>query len=130
MMLTDGSNIDYSKIDLLPDLDPSQISAESLAYLQEEVADYEGDTGTYDVSNNVTVFQQSLELLGYKLVKSGADGKFGPETIEQLKKFQQENNLTTSTGKMDRLTARKLAEILKAKNIPDSTEIQTQLNKI
>ena len=126
----DGSDIDYKKLDQLEDLDPAQTSKESLDYLMEEVADYEGDAGTYNVSTNVTDFQNALELLGYKLVRAGADGKFGPETKEQLTKFQNDNKLTSSIGKMDRVTARKLAELLKTKNIPNSLDLQNKLNKV
>lgn len=126
----DGSDIDYKKLDQLEDLDPAQTSKESLDYLMEEVADYEGDVGTYNVSTNVTDFQNALELLGYKLVRAGADGKFGPETKEQLTKFQNDNKLTSSIGKMDRVTARKLAELLKTKNIPNSLDLQNKLNKV
>lgn len=130
MLTSDGSDVDYTKIDQLKDLDPSQTSKESLDYLQEEVSSYEGDEGNYTVSTNVTAFQQALELLGYKLEKAGADGKFGPETKTQLEKFQKENNLSSSLGKMDRYTARKLAEKLKSKNISNSQDLQNQLNKV
>ena len=130
MLTSDGSDVDYTKIDQLNDLDPSQTSKESLDYLQEEVSSYEGDEGNYTVSTNVTAFQQALELLGYKLEKAGADGKFGPETKTQLEKFQKENNLSSSLGKMDRYTARKLAEKLKSKNISNSQDLQNQLNKV
>jgi len=130
MVTPDGSGIDYKKLDQLKDLDPAKTSKESLDYLMEEVADYEGDTGTYNVSTNVTDFQNALELLGYKLVRAGADGKFGPETKEQLTKFQNDNKLTSSIGKMDRVTARKLAELLKTKNIPNSLDLQNKLNKV
>jgi peptidoglycan hydrolase-like protein with peptidoglycan-binding domain len=58
------------------------------------------------------------------------DGKFGPETQSQLTKFQEENKLTSSVGKMDRYTAKKMAEILKSKNIPDSETLQSELGEI
>lgn len=130
MLTSDGSDVDYKKIDQLKDLDPSQTSKESLDYLQEEVSSYEGDEGNYTVSTNVTSFQQALELLGYKLERAGADGKFGPETKTQLEKFQKDNNLSSSLGKMDRYTARKLAEKLKSKNISNSQDLQNKLNKV
>jgi len=130
MLTSDGSDVDYKKIDQLKDLDPSQTSKESLDYLKEEVSSYEGDEGNYTVSTNVTAFQQALELLGYKLEKAGADGKFGPETKTQLEKFQKDNNLSSSLGKMDRYTARRLAEKLKSKNISNSQDLQNQLNKV
>ena len=68
--------------------------------------------------------------MGYLLPKYGADGKFGPETIEQLKKFQTDNKLTSSLGKIDRYTTKKLSELLKTKNISDSEDLQNKLNTI
>lgn len=130
LLNADGSDINYDILNSIPDANPDQTSAESLAFMGEEVAGFEGTSGTYTVQTSVKTFQDALQLLGYKLVKFGADGKFGTETQEQLKKFQTDNGLTTSLGKMDRLTARKLAELLKTKNIPNSQEIQNQLNKI
>ena len=69
-------------------------------------------------------------LLGYPLPKFGADGKFGPETQEALKSFQQANSLSSSIGKMDRYTARKMSELLKSKNVANSDDLQNNLNKI
>jgi len=101
-----------------------------LNYLSGLVAKYEGDTKNYTVNNNATNVQNALIMLGYSLPKFGADGKFGPETKDALTKFQKENELTSSIGKMDRFTARKLSELLKSKNIKNSDEIQSALNKI
>jgi hypothetical protein len=125
-----NGNIDYTKIEQLPDLDPNTTSQESMEYLQEEVASYEGDKGNYSVNTNVSTIQNALIKLGFKLPKFGADGKFGPETQEVLKQFQGQNKLTSSSGKIDRLTARKLSELLKSKNIPDSDQLITSLNDI
>jgi hypothetical protein len=47
-----------------------------------------------------------------------------------LKKFQQDNGLTSSIGKMDRLTSKKLSELLKSKNIVGSEELQNNLNSM
>jgi hypothetical protein len=128
-ILPDG-NIDYVKIEQLPGLDPNTTSQESMEYLQEEVASYEGDTGNYSVNTNVSTIQNALLKLGFKLPRFGADGKFGPETQEALKQFQDQNKLTSSSGKIDRLTARKLSELLKSKNIPDSEQLINSLNNI
>jgi hypothetical protein len=130
ILLSDGSDINYAILNSIPDANPDQTSAESLAFMGEEVGKFEGESGAYTVQSNVKTFQDALELLGYKLSKFGADGKFGAETLEQLKKFQTDNSLTTSLGKMDRTTARKLASLLKSKNISGSQELQNQLNKI
>jgi|688.fasta_scaffold227731_2 hypothetical protein len=130
ILLPDGSDINYAILDSIPDANPDQTSAESLAFMGEEVGKFEGESGAYTVQSSVKTFQDALELLGYKLSQFGADGKFGAETLEQLKKFQTDNGLTTSLGKMDRLTARKLSSLLKSKNISGSQELQNQLNKI
>lgn len=129
VILDDGS-IDYAALEKMPDLDPNVTSKESLDYMSEEVASYEGGTGEYTTNNVATTFQNALMALGYSLPRFGADGKFGPETQEALKKFQQDNNLASSLGKMDRYTARKMSELLKSKNIADSGDIQSSLNKV
>jgi hypothetical protein len=129
VMLSDGS-IDYAKLEKLPDLNPDETSQESLLYLEEEVASYEGETGEYNVNDNAKIVQQSLMKLGYPLPRFKDDGKFGPETLGALKKFQQDNGLTSSVGKLDRLTSKKLAELLKSKNIVGSEELQSSLNSM
>jgi hypothetical protein len=129
-LLTNGEGIDETKLDKYEDLDFNQTSKDSLEFLSEEVANYQGETGEYTVENNVTLVQNALILLGYLLPKYGADGKFGPETIEQLKKFQTDNKLTSSLGKIDRYTTKKLSELLKTKNISNSEDLQNKLNTI
>lgn len=129
VILDDGS-IDYAALEKMPDLDPNVTSKESLDYMAEEVASYEGGTGEYSTNNNAMIFQNALMLLGYPLPKFGADGKFGPETQEALKSFQQANNLSSSIGKMDRYTAKKMSELLKSKNIANSNDLQNSLNNI
>ena len=122
--------IDYNALSKMPDLDSNETSKESLNYMAEEVASYEGDTGQYTQNTVATNFQNALMSLGYELPRFGADGKFGPETQQALKQFQADNNLTSSSGKMDRYTAKKMAELLKSKNIAGTEEIQASLNKI
>jgi hypothetical protein len=129
VVLDDGS-IDYNALDKMEDLNPDETSKESLDFMAEEVAGYEGESGQYTENSNVAKFQNALIKLGYTLPKFGADGKFGPETQSQLTKFQEENELTSSVGKMDRYTAKKMAEILKSKNIPDSETLQSELGEI
>jgi hypothetical protein len=129
-LLTNGEGIDETKLDKYEDLDFNQTSKDSLDFLSEEVVNYQGETGQYTIENNVTLVQNALILLGYLLPKYGADGKFGPETIEQLKKFQTDNKLTSSLGKIDRYTTKKLSELLKTKNISDSEDLQNKLNTI
>jgi hypothetical protein len=129
-MLTSNGDIDQSVLDKFEDLDPNVTSAESLDFLQEEVASYEGGTGQYTVNNNVSTIQNGLISLGYKLPRFGADGKFGNETKKTLEKFQNENGLSSSLGKMDRATAKKMAELLKSKNVEGTEDLQQSLMAI
>ena len=117
MLLPDGSGIDYDKLDQMPDLDPDQTSQESIAYLQGDIAAYQGNSRQYSVESPVTNFQDALILLGYSLPRFGADGKFGPETQTALKQFQTDNKLESVLGRMDRLTAKTLALQLKRRGV-------------
>ena len=121
--ISNNGTIDTNAIKRLP---IEQIKKE-LEYLQTLVANYEGDSG-YTVNTNAQNIQKALLALGYQLPNAGADGKFGPETKTALEEFQSKNGLTTSKGKMDRLTAKKLAEKLKSKNV--EPELQNYLNKM
>lgn len=126
---SDGT-INQEELSALPDISTDQLQKE-LDYLNQVVAQYEGDTRKYTVNNNVILFQQALVKLGYPLPKFGVDGKFGPETQGALRKFQEDNKIQqTSIGKMDRFTAKELSKQLKTKNITDSQELQTSLDKI
>jgi len=129
-ILPDGSDLDYEAMNSSPDLNPDQTSIESLAFLRDELAEYEGNLGSYTVNTTVTSFQNALMLLGYPLPRAGADGKFGPETQDALKRFQQEINLESNEGRMDRVTAKKLALELRERGIPNSEELQNTLNSI
>jgi peptidoglycan hydrolase-like protein with peptidoglycan-binding domain len=107
-MLDPNGDLSPEQIDKLAGLDPAQTSADSLAFLQEEVGSYEGDAGTYTVDQDVTAAQTALSKLGYSLA---IDGKFGPETMGVLKQFQEEHGLSTSLGKLDNATMIKLKEV-------------------
>lgn len=129
----DGT-INQEELNKLPNITPEQ-SKKDMEYLSQSIAEYEGSKGKYSVNKNAIKAQTALKMLGYDLGnfgvnKDGIDGKFGPKTLEALKKFQTENNLQSSIGKMDRVTARKIAELLKTKNIKNSEKIQSELNKI
>lgn len=50
--------------------------------------------GKKNSASNVKALQQALMALGYSLPKYGADGKWGSETLNALKKFQKDNGLT------------------------------------
>lgn len=107
-MLDPNGDLSPEQIDKLAGLDPAQTSAESLAFLQEEVGSYEGDTGNYTVDQDVTDAQTALSKLGYTLA---IDGKFGPETRGELIKFQNSSGLSSSSGKLDNATLIKLKEL-------------------
>lgn len=125
-VLPDGT-VDEESLNQLEDISSDSVSQESLGFMQEELAGYEGDTGSYSQNQTVTDFQNGLMSLNYNL-KFGADGKFGPETMGQLKKFQTDNGIPeTSLGRMDRLTAKKMAEMLAAKNDPNTKPTQDSL---
>jgi len=106
--------LDYNKIAQFPDLDPNATSKESMNFLSQEVSSYEGGTGSYTINTTVQSFQRGLMLLGATM-KGNDDGKFGPETKSALEKFQKENGLDSSLGKMDRFTAKKLSQVLRNK---------------
>jgi hypothetical protein len=126
--LNDNGEIDMSVLDGLGDLDAAAVSAASLAYLNEDIATYQGDTKQYSVIGDVTSVQKGLELINYKLPKFGADGKFGPETQQQLKKFQSDNSIESS-GKMDGKTVEKLIEVLNTKKPQGFEQIIQSLRK-
>lgn len=52
----------------------------------------------------VTKLQEALQLAGYKLPKYGADGDFGGETIEAIKKLQTKAGINPPTGRVDQAT--------------------------
>jgi len=126
--LTDGGEIDMSVLDGLGDLNADEVSAASLAYLNEDIATYQGDTKDYSVVSDVTSVQQGLELLNYPLPRFGADGKFGPETKNQIQKFQKDNKLESS-GRMDGKTVEKMIEVLNSKKPNGFETIVSSLRK-
>jgi hypothetical protein len=127
--LFNNGTLNTGELEKMKTVDARQ-TQKDLTQLSALVAEYEGDSGKYTVNNNAKIVQQSLMNLGYPLPKFKDDGKFGPETLGALKKFQQDNGLTSSVGKLDRLTSKKLAELLKSKNIVGSEELQSSLNSM
>lgn len=75
--------------------------------------------GSSPQSMTIAQIQQRLSQLGYK--PGPADGKMGKNTIEALKKFQQDNNLT-NTGRADNETVAKLLQKREAKAEPSSPQ--------
>jgi len=125
VILPDGT-IDYKALNGMEDLDPDETSKESLDGMPEETTEYENK---YDTVKVVTDFQNGLIKLGYD-IKGGADGEYGTETLKTLKLFQNENGLTSSLGKMDRNSARKISELLDKQDIPNSEDLKNSLSKI
>jgi len=73
---------------------------------------------------DVEEIQKGLQILGHSLPKWGIDGKFGEETEEATKKFQEKNNMTqTGVFGTDELTA--LIE-----NLIESNFTEGDLNKV
>jgi predicted nucleotidyltransferase len=73
---------------------------------------------------DVEEIQKGLQILGHSLPKWGIDGKFGEETEEATKKFQEKNNMTqTGVFGTDELTA--LIE-----NLIESNFTEDDLNKV
>lgn len=133
-MFNDDGTVNQKELVKIPTITPEQ-TKKDMEFLSQSVAEYQGSTRKYTVNPNALNAQKALKMLGYDLGtfgrnKDGIDGKFGPKTMEALKKFQTENNLKSSIGKLDRYTARKLSELLKSKNIQGSEEVQNKLNSI
>lgn len=129
LRLFNNETLNTEELTKMKNIDSGQ-TQKDLSQLSTLVAEYEGDSGKYTVNNKAKIIQQSLMKLGYPLPRFKDDGKFGPETLGALKKFQQDNGLTSSLGKMNRLTAKKLSELLKSKNIVGSEELQNSLNSM
>src|SRR5205085_9357084 len=62
---------------------------------------------------HVTLVQQALQDVGYKLPLYGADGGFGGEAATAVKRFQRDSGLP-QTGKVDKATLEKLASVAPA----------------
>jgi len=80
-----------------------------------------GDSGL-----GVKELQQDLMKVGYKLPKYGADGGYGDETVEAVKKFQADNKLTSdgiAGEKTLALLADKVIEAEKPANLPPVTSL-------
>lgn len=127
--MRDDGTIDANVLAAGGELNADEVSAASLEFAPEDVvADYQGDTGQYDVSSNVTSIQNALmELDPNSLPKFGADGKFGPETLSAIEKFQKDNGLTPNK-KADKAFVKKLIEKLPA-NSPNKEELNSLLTK-
>lgn len=86
-----------------------------------ETATVPAPTRTVPSSQKMTVqqIQQRLSEIGYQ--PGPADGKMGKNTVEALKKFQQDNNLV-KTGQADNETVVKLLQKSEAKAETSNTQ--------
>jgi hypothetical protein len=77
---------------------------------------------------DVEEIQKGLQILGHSLPKWGIDGKFGEETEEATKKFQEKNNMT-QTGVFGTDELKALIENLIESNFTDSDLNKVQKNR-
>jgi hypothetical protein len=77
--------------------------------------------------DDVEEIQKGLQILGHSLPKWGIDGKFGQETEEATRKFQEKNNMT-QTGVFGKEEIKALIENLISQNFEDSdlNKVQTE----
>lgn len=76
---------------------------------------------------DVETIQTALQFLGFSLPKWGVDGKFGPETENATKEFQNSVSIT-SDGKIDGFDLRYLTAMLVVRKFSDDdlSKIQTK----
>ena len=80
-----------------------------------------------DAGDDVKELQKDLMALGYRLPKYGADGDFGEETEEAVKKFQKDRKLA-SDGVMNKDDFAALTAALKSANVYSTVEITGHVN--
>ncbi len=82
-----------------------------------------------DYSLKVQQLQKELRFLGYRIGRTGADGKYGPITQDSVKRFQQNNGLRP-TGVADVETQKLISKQAKLKYMTDITaQAKTPLDK-
>ena len=57
--------------------------------------------GSMTYQKGVETMQISLILVGYELPMYGVDGLFGPETAQSVKKFKEDNKITSDVSDME-----------------------------
>jgi peptidoglycan hydrolase-like protein with peptidoglycan-binding domain/murein DD-endopeptidase MepM/ murein hydrolase activator NlpD len=78
--------------------------------------------------SDVEVIQTALQFLGFSLPKWGVDGKFGPETSQAVKSFQDKYDLTND-GKLENNDLRYLVAALMIGNFKDEDLSNIQKEK-
>jgi peptidoglycan hydrolase-like protein with peptidoglycan-binding domain len=117
--IQDDGTVDEEALMKMEDLNPDVVAQESDA-LGTEIAQYEGDSGSYNVSEIVDSVQTALGTIDNKYknllsdngrLEDPYDGKFGPLTRNALKSFQVDNKIE-ETGKMDLRTVKAIVSKL------------------
>ena len=85
------------------------------------VADYQGDAGSYTTESPVTAVQNALESLGLSVGVHGADGKYGPDTKNAINKFQKNVGIPV-TSNIDGTTVVTMAATMVAKGMQDEAK--------
>lgn len=107
------------------DVDPKEAVSQSkfltdLMKLVDQNISFESTPGTKPESDeNLKKIQTALQFGGFLLPEYGVDGKFGPETEDAVKKFQEKYQLST-TGKLDPIDLKHLIALLITKKFKDS----------
>jgi len=78
--------------------------------------------------DSVTAVQKALMDKGYELPKYGADGGYGDETVEAVKKFQQDNGLSVD-GKIGKNTIAKMVSVLNL-SVPGAVSTAYEAGKL
>lgn len=107
---------------------PTSDGVVSNANVESDYGTYQGQDKKYTVNPNVSAFQKAMTIIGYSTGK--VDGKFGPKTKAGLESFQNDYELKSSLGKMDKATALKMIEVLKNEKPNESAEVRQELSKI
>ena len=106
-------------------LDPKEAVSQSkfltdLMKLVDQNISFESTPGIKPESDeNLKKVQTALQFGGFLLPEYGVDGKFGPETEDAVKKFQEKYQLNT-TGKLDPIDLKHLIALLIVKKFRDS----------
>ncbi|SDX65613.1 N-acetylmuramoyl-L-alanine amidase [Salimicrobium album] len=81
--------------------------------------------GQGDKGNDVKLYQKKLLEAGYTMDGHGADGSFGPSTVETTEKFQKKHGLTVD-GLAGPKTQAKLKQVLESKKAPEKEDNKYQ----
>lgn len=88
--------------------------------------------GSMTYQKGVETMQISLILVGYELPMYGVDGLFGPETAQSVKKFKEDNKITSDVSDMEFANPEmltKLKELVKLRGI-SSEDIKKYIDPI